>query len=57
MAYIILTCKEIKTTKIVFKNLPIETARTVAAHMNKLSETSAKRMGEAVRFIYKVVGK
>lgn len=57
MAYIIITSPDSKLHKVVFRNLPHASAVSIAKHMNELNALAAKTTGNAIRFIYKVIGK
>jgi len=57
MAYILLTSPQSKLCKIVFKNMTFVTAKTIADHMNKLSERAAAQTGNTIKLVYRVIGK
>lgn len=56
MANVIIQSTNTNLTKIVFHDMTRETAITIANHMNKLNEDMAKKMGETVKMIFRVIG-
>jgi hypothetical protein len=57
MAFIVLQTPKGELSKIVFTAMTLETAETIANHMNTLNINAAKKIGQAVKFVYKVIGK
>lgn len=56
MANVIITSPESNLTKVVFRNMTIEQANTIAAHMNKLNQIAAEHTGKIIRLVFKVIG-
>lgn len=57
MAYIIITSPESKLCKVVFKNVPYDSAVSIAKRMNELNERAAKTTAKAIKLVYRVIGK
>lgn len=56
MAHIEITSKENNLHTVVFKNMSLDNARAICDHMNKLNEDAAKKMGDVVKLIFRVIG-
>lgn len=57
MANVIITSPESNLTTVVFRNMTIEQAKTIAAHMNNLNKVAAEHTGKAIRLVFKAIGK
>ncbi len=57
MANVIITSTETNLTKIVFHDMTMENAKTIADHMNTLNKLTAERTGQIIKLVFKAIGK
>lgn len=55
MAHIVIHSTETNIEKVVFRNMTLDTANTIADHMNTLALQAAKKVGDTVKLIFKVI--
>lgn len=57
MAHVVITAKDSNISKIVFRNMELNEAKAICAHMNRLNEFTAERMGKIIKLVFKVLEK
>jgi hypothetical protein len=57
MANVIITSTETNLTKIVFHDMTLANAKTIADHMNTLNKLTAERTGQIIKLVFKAIGK
>jgi len=54
MVDIIVTDTSLNKSGVIFRNMPMDTAKIIAAHMNALNVFAAKQTGKAIKQIFEI---